>query len=94
MSSKLKCCIKLTHYDHIVYLVGLHIHYKMIHGPYNVKEKQYVYCEVRTEYIHMDSLVEFQRLGRAMVQAAHCRLLTTELQFRCQLVILRFMVDK
>ena len=23
--------------NHIVYLVGLHIYYKMIHGPYNVK---------------------------------------------------------
>ena len=22
---------------HFVYLVGLHIYYKMIHGPYNVK---------------------------------------------------------
>ena len=28
---------KLTHSDHIVYLVGLHIYYKMIYGPYNVK---------------------------------------------------------
>ena len=24
---------------HIVYLVGLHIYYKMIHGPYNIKLK-------------------------------------------------------
>ena len=32
---------KLTHYKHFVYLVGLHIHlsYKMIHGPYNIKLK-------------------------------------------------------
>ena len=28
---------KLTHQKHFVYLVGLHIYYKMIHGPYNVK---------------------------------------------------------
>jgi hypothetical protein len=42
----------------------------------------------------MDSLVEFQRLVRAMVQAVHCRLLTTALQFRCQPVLVRFMVDK
>ena len=34
---KLKCWLKLTHWDHIVYLVGLYIYYKMIHGPYNVK---------------------------------------------------------
>ena len=24
---------------HFVYLVGLHIYYKMIHGPYNIKRK-------------------------------------------------------
>ena len=35
--AKLKCWLKLIHWDHIVYLVGLHIYYKMIHGPYNVK---------------------------------------------------------
>ena len=23
--------------EHSVYLVGLHIYYKMIHGPYNIK---------------------------------------------------------
>ena len=32
-----KCWLKLIHWDHIVYLVGLYIYYKMIHGPYNVK---------------------------------------------------------
>ena len=25
--------------NHIVYLVGLHIYYKMIHGPYNIKSE-------------------------------------------------------
>ena len=25
--------------QHFVYLVGLHIYYKMIHGPYNIKLK-------------------------------------------------------
>ena len=28
---------ELTHKNHFVYLVGLHIHYKMIRGPYNIK---------------------------------------------------------
>ena len=32
-----KGLLKLTHEDHTVYLVGLHVYYKMIHGPYNVK---------------------------------------------------------
>ena len=34
---KPKCWLKLILWDHIVYLVGLYIYYKMIHGPYNVK---------------------------------------------------------
>ena len=40
---KPKCWLKLIHWDHIVYLVGLYIYiyYKMIHGSYNVKFELY-----------------------------------------------------
>jgi len=42
----------------------------------------------------MDSLVEFQRLARAMVQAVLYQPLTTALHFRCQPVLVRFMMGK
>ena len=43
----------------------------------------------------MDSLVEFQRLACAVVQAVHYRPLNTALNFvPCQPVLVRFMVDQ
>ena len=36
---ELKCYLKLNQRNYIVYLVGLYIYCKMIHGPYNVKLK-------------------------------------------------------
>ena len=40
------------------------------------------------------NIVELKRLARAMVQAVYYRPLTTALQFRCQPVLVRFVVDK
>ena len=39
---------------HFVYLVGLHMYYKMIHGPYNIKlRRNIVLCVMSSVFLHI-----------------------------------------
>ena len=43
--------------ENFVYLVGLHIYYKMIHGPYNIKKHEHVEAELRDVKHYEDNIL-------------------------------------
>ena len=47
---------------HFVYLVGLHIYYKMIHGPYNIKSKAIQYTSSMCNHLFVVTCIKIAKL--------------------------------
>ena len=70
--AKLKCWLKFTHWDHTVYLVGLHIYYKMIHGPYNVMCNTYLTQILWFFYWYTLTIDTLHKVTNAFRRSASC----------------------
>ena len=67
---------------HFVYLVGLHIYYKMIHGPYNIKLMQ------------MDNLRFYINCVHLVVYVGDCNHNTRNEHHISKVIVLRHIATK